>query len=477
MRKRLGAVIALGLLLSLLVSSVSAQGVDPGTGKTNIFMQNLGTENAQVSVKFYREDSGAIDWDTTLDPIPPLGSRYLLFTQFGVADNWAGAGELASTQPLAAIVNMFWDGSNTAATYTGVDAPATEVYLPGLSKITGVQTRVSVQNTESVQTTVNLNFYNRNGTLVGTKVDTIPAKAEKTYYLDQVPECNFSATGGNGALYITSSPAKISAMASIHTARWSAAYSGVSSGDTTIWVPGVFRKLSGTTPSLYSAVTIQNLGNTTANVTINLLGIPGQANYSFNAQIPAKASYGVNTVSVGQMDPTIWNAMVAAIGNNWQGSIKVTSDQPLTASGFYFMPSATQDILGYNGFRDVDATTKLSMPAVYRKLTGAAQQISTTLVQNLSNTPGTLNVKFFGSDGLPKGNVAGYNVPLPANSSVRLHLQAGLELPAQALTDLGTEFSGAMLITSTGGQRIIGITNILYTSLGRASGYPGFPIP
>ena len=474
-------------LLSATAPVAMAQGVNPGTGKTNIFMQNLGTSDAQVKATFYTEGTGAVAWDPTLDPpIPPKGAKYLLYTQFGggVTDNWAGAAELAATEPLAAIVNMFWDGTAgtaaTAATYTGVDAPATEAYLAGLAKSSSRQTRVTVQNTESTQANISLNFYNRDGTLTGTLNDTLPAKAEKTYYLDQVAQADFSATGGNGALYVTSST-KIAAMASIHSPTWSVAYSGVASGDETIWVPGVFRRASGGVWALFSAVVVQNLGTMTANITVDLIGTPGNPSTTFTDVIPAKASYGINTRSAGTMDPVKWQTAMDALGTNWQGSAKITctNDQMLTGAGFYFPVAATSDALGYNAIKAMDATTNaISMPAVYRRQGTTNNQISTTLVQNLDNAAGTINVKFFKSDGTQAGNVAGYNVNLPAGSSVRLNLKTGLELPGQALTDLDAAgfTSGAMYIESTTGRSIIAITNIIYESRNFASGYPGFPI-
>ena len=203
-------------LLVILAPAALAQEINTGTGKTNIFMQNLGTNNAQVTVKFYKEGTGVVDWDYTIpETIAPKGSKYLLYPNFQVPDNWAGAAELASTEPLAAIVNMFWDGNSTAAAYSGVDAPATEAYLSNLLKRAGRQTRVTVQNTEATAATVALNFYDRDGNLVGTKNDTIPAKAEMTYNLDTVAEANFVATAGTGSLYVTSNT-KIATMASIH---------------------------------------------------------------------------------------------------------------------------------------------------------------------------------------------------------------------------------------------------------------------
>lgn len=482
MKKRMFLAAMLGLLLILAPTAALAD-VNPGTGKTNVFMQNLGTTDAQVNVTFYRQDTGDPDWTYTLpDPIPAKGAAYLLYTQFGVGDNWAGGAELAATEPLAAIVNMFWDGTTgtaaAAATYNGVDAPATEVYLAGLAKSATRQTRVSVQNTENTAATVALNFFNRDGTATGTLNDTIPAKAEKTYVLDTVSQANFSATGGNGSLYITSST-KIAAMASIHAPEWAAAYSGASTGDSTIWVPGVFRRVVGTTWQLFSAITVQNLGSTTADITVELIGVPGKASTSWTDTIPAKASYGINTRSVGQMDPTKWATAMNALGNTWQGSAKITctNGQQLTGAGFYFLPTVVPDNLGYNAARASDATTNaISMPAVYRRLAGSNQIYSTTLVQNLDNTNGSINVKFFSAAGTPAGNPLGYAVQLPAGSSIRLNLLSGLELPAQALSDLGTGFTGAMYIESTSGNSIIAITNIVYSSLLRASGYSGFPI-
>jgi len=235
----------------------------------------------------------------------------------------------------------------------------------------------------------------------------------------------------------------------------------------------------GSTWQLYSAITVQNLGTSAANITVNLIGVPGKASTSWTDTIPAKASYGINTRSVGQMDPTKWATAMNALGTNWQGSAKITctNGQQLTGAGFYFLPASVPDNLGYNAARASDATNNaISMPAVYRKLVGTNQIFSTTLVQNLDNTDGTLNVKFFSAAGTPAGNPAGYNVNLPAGSSIRLNLLSGLELPQQALTDLGNNFTGAMYIESATGHSIIAITNIVYSSLSRASGYSGFPV-
>ena len=478
MKKLFWIVLTSVVLLSLIGSSALAQGINTGTGKTNIFMQNLGAGNAQVTVKFYKEDTGALDWDYTLpNAIPPKGAANLLYPNFQVPDNWAGAAELASTEPIAAIVNMFWDGNSTAAAYSGIDAPATEAFLPNLLKRASRQTRVTVQNTEAAQASIVMKFYNRNGQETGTKNDTIPAKAEKTYNLDNVAEANFDATAGTGSLYITSNT-KVAVMASIHYPDGSAAYSGVSRGDTVLWVPGVFRRQVSGNWTIYSATIIQNLGAAAANITVDMIGKAPLISTSFTDVIQPKASYGINTIAQGTMPADKWNDAIAALGQNWNGTIKVTctNGQPLAGVSLYFNKGIVADLAAYEAIRNSDATTNaLSMPAVYRKM--AVPQWSTTLVQNLDNAQATINVKFFKGDGTQAGAVAGYNVNIPANGSVGLNLKQTVNLPQQALIDLGDNFNGAMYVTSTTGQHIIGMTLFFIENKGQALGYSGFPVP
>jgi len=478
MKKALFTAIAVLVLLGMVAFPALAD-INTGVGKTNIFMQNLGSGNAQVTVKFYAQDTGALDWEHTLpSPIMPKGSTYLLYPNFQVPENWAGAAELASTEPLAAIVNMFWDGNSTAAAYSGIDAPAKQAYLPNLLKRIGTRkTRVTIQNTESTAANISMMFYDRNGTPVGTKNDTIPAKAEKTYDLDAVGEANFDATAGTGSVYITSNT-NIATMASIHYPDGSVAYSGTASGDTTLWFLGVFRRQVGGAWRIYSANIIQNLGDVAAEITVDLIGKGALPSTQFTDTIPPKASYGINTTVAGTMPVDKWNAAVASLGDNWNGSIKVTctNGQPLAGVSLYFNPGIVTDMVAYEAVRESDATTNaLSMPAVYRKF-APNMQWSTTLVQNLDNTDGVINVKFFSTAGTPAGNVDGYNVSLPANSSVGLNLKQLVNLPQAALDELGDNFNGGMYVTSVNGVRIVGNTIFFIETRGQALGYSGFPI-
>lgn len=482
MKRIISLLLAVGLLLSSAVA-VSADIPNPGPGRTNIFLQNIGPNDATVSLVFTTGEVGGQAWTTdTGGVIKPKASKYVLYTQFGgsITDGWAGAVEVSATEPLAAIVNMFWDsptGAKTAATYTGVSDPANDVYLPNLLVRDGRQTRLTVQNTEDAVASITINFFNRNGSPVGSKSDTIPPKSEKTYYLDQVPQANFSATAGTGSAHVTSNK-KIAAVASLHYPDASEAYSAVTSGDTTLWVPGVFRKFFNGSWQNYNATIVQNLGTAPANVTISFLNVDNSVQHTMTDVIQPKASAGYNMITAGTMDPAKYNAMANALGTNWQGTMKFVSNQPLAGISFYWAYSTgATDFLAYSAIRDSDAATKaLSFPAVYRKLTGGSdEQWSTALVQNVSGTAGTLAVEFYSTAGTKVGST--YNVPIPANGMARLNLKIGLELPSEALSALGSGFSGGMYITPSAGVRIIGVNDIFFTGSGRASGYAGFPVP
>ncbi len=460
---------------------------DPGAGSSNIYFQNLGTAAADVTVEFYNPTTGASDWswNTGSSPIPQKGVGRILYTQFGgsITDGWIGSSVMASSQPLAAIVNLFWSGNSTAAAYTGVDAPSTEIYLPNLLKRDGRQTRVTVQNAESTAATVYLNYYNRDGALVYATTDVISGNLEATYYLDQVAGVDFSSTAGTGSLYITSTN-RLAAAASLHWDTMSAAYSGVSSGDTTLWIPSMFRKQSDGVWRNYNAVIVQNLGSATAEVTVNFIG--KSASYlttSVTDTIPAKASAGYNMITQGTASDRVWT-VIQSLGTNWVGTVKVVSDnsQPLAGVCFYFAKSVSPDVMAFNGIRATDATTSaVSMPAVYRKYAGTdpggtlSDQWSTTLIQNLDPTDVTITTKFYDTSGNQVGATAGYTTTVPANGSVGLNLWKGVDLPSQALTDLGKSFSGAMYVESDGTHQIIGVTNLIYSGRNRAAAYPGFP--
>jgi len=491
----------LGVVVTMLaiISGASAQGVNPGVSKANIFLQNLSqtSENADITLQFTRGDGITVtppSFNEEVIGLAPGGAKYLLYTrgwqdpeETTVADGWAGAVEVASSQPLAAIVNLFWDGNASAGTYPGVDTASHDVYLPNLLVRDGRLTMVYIQNTESTQCTdVDLHYYNRDGTSVKTDTKTIPANTQITLDLStEAPD--FSATAGTGSLHIHSNSCNLAAVASVHYPvgdRGSAAYRGFTGGETKVWFPSVFRRQSGSTWNLYNATIVQNLGSADANVTVNFIGkTASYTTTSCNDVIKAGASNGYNMITQGTASAACWSA-IQSLGTNWVGTIMVeNTSQPLAGVGFYFSINNVPDVMGYESIGDSTASNKLYSPAVYRKYIGASSdQWSATLVQNLCGSSVSTNVDFFDSNGVHKAGP--YAVSIAANSSVGLNLHSGVDLPTAALTALGTSYSGGMVVSSTSGNCLIGVTNIFYeskvtpsVSRERGAAYPLFPAP
>ena len=70
----------------------------------------------------------------------------------------------------------------TAAAYTGFSEGANEVYAPALYKRTYQSSKVTVQNTETSDAAVTVEFFTRGqGSPVYTLNDTIPGGAQRTY--------------------------------------------------------------------------------------------------------------------------------------------------------------------------------------------------------------------------------------------------------------------------------------------------------
>lgn len=491
MKKLVPVVVLVALIVAVAIPVYGQAGApNPGASRGNIFIQNIGTAPANFVLTFTR-GAGVATGPTTftynVTNLPVGGAKSLLYTNCWqdsctspstpVPDGWAGAVQISSDQPLASIANLFWLGIPSAGTYSGFSAPATTVYMPNLLKSTTRRTVVTVQNTAATDANnVQMIYFNRNGTAVFTGTANIPAGSMQQFDLSTIAGVDFSATSSTGSLKITHPTNALSAVASIHYPagdRGTAVYGGFVGGSTTIWFPSQFRRYSGATPTLYNANIVQNLGTQAANVTVSFLDKNNTNNQQCTDTIQPGASQGYNMISQGTAPAGCWTA-IQALGTNWSGTVKVesTNGQDLAGVGFYFSTTNVGDVMAFEAIANEAGSAKVYSPAVYRKLSGAAssQQWSTTLIQNLENVTRTLTVKFYNTSGVQVGAVAGYNVTVAGNASAGLNLNTGVNLPAQALTDLGTSFSGAMVVEAPAGSQLVGVTNIFYEA-------PGSPAP
>ncbi|HOG45025.1 MAG TPA: DUF5719 family protein [Anaerolineae bacterium] len=447
---------------------------DPGACNTDLAIQNLGAQEANVAATFTTANT-ATAWTTVLAPTMPRASLALPYSQFGgaAAGAWAGAGDVGSSEPVAAVVQMFWDNAATsskaAATYSGVVSPTTTAYLPLLITAPGYRTDLTIQNTGQAEAAVSITFRDRAGA-PATKALTVAAGSETTIDLSQVPEADFSATDGLGAAEVTADCA-IAVVAAVHWPHASDAYSVPGAGATTLLAPGAVRRLNADGRYDWSELVVQNLGSTAASVQVEFVGHDGTVTHMLVGMIPARG-----TMSYGTSD--LAASCCGTEGDDWIGTVRVTgtAGQALTGVGVARLPSlGVADNLAWN-VASAAIARPLAFPAVYRRLAGADDdRWSAILVHNAAATAGTVDVAFYDAGGAQVGET--YTVLIPAGGQVRLSLKDGLDLPQAALDALGTGFSGSLWLTPSTGVEIAGVAETFWPAEGRAAGYAGLVAP
>ena len=376
-----------------------------------------------------------------------------------------------------------------AATYSGIGEPANAVYCPNLLKnTTNWNTFVTVQNTDANAAIVYINYYNRDGAKVTTVSESIDGQTQKTYDLIANSAIDFSATSNTGSAYITSTA---NLAVTVGAFQWNTAFTGytcTSAGDTTVWVPSVFRRgtgiqnVTGGTYQLYNANIVQNTSPSASTpVTFTFQGKSGYPTCSdAESSVGPLQAVAVNTRFQGTSDATKYAALISCMTNSnttsdWVGTLKVTADQPVVAVGIYDPLQLTADPGAYEGVNNSDAATVWYCPSVFRKLPGTtADQWSTSLVQDTTGSGATLTAEYYDVDG---NLVKAYNnfKTIGGFESAGLNLRSGVDLPATVAADLGTAYVGAVKITAT--NPVVVMNNIFFTGTNRGSAYTCFPAP
>jgi hypothetical protein len=468
--KRLVVLVVVLSVLLLPAHGVLAAIPDPGAANTNIVLFNPNTQDTNLRLSFLNADQTGVAW--TSDGGGPMAAnalRIVPYSEFGgqAAGNWQGCADIASDRPLLALAVQFWDNTTTqqrwAAAYPALLEGATEAFLPNLTKVDGRLSRITLQNCEDAQATAYIHFYSRKGVQSGVKTLTLQPLSETTLRLDQVAEANFSTTSNYGTGWITATR-RVAVTSDIFYTDRGESYSAPTGGDTTIYVPGKLRVDNGDGTWETSVVNVQNLGTTTATVQVQYIKLDGTVTYSYNDSIAAKGAAAYNTTNQGTLSTETYNALIAALGTNWRGTVKIacSNGQPLAGVCYYRVPSTgILDEAAFNATPASQATSSaLVFPLVYRRIIDSSNRIySTAMVANTTSTAGTVTVQFYNPDGSQRGS--NYTVNIAARGMVRLNLYQGVELPSQALTDLGTAFTGSMVVRPSSGLAIVGV-NYLY---------------
>ena len=465
MRRVRSLILAIVGLLVIASMVMAAAGPNPGSGSTDVRFMNISGTAATVVIDYYNP-SGVVE-STKSATVNPKGSYDFLASQSGLGDGWNGAGVISSDQNGASVAFIYWTGGQsadgtTAAAYLGVPQGSTTLYCPSLAARPNKQkSLIAVQNADTGTADVELHFYDRNGNPWNQNPVTasIPEGASKVWDLTDLNLPSTVPDGWLGSVRITSTNnKKLAAVVTMFWRQFSSAYNCVSGGDTTIIFPDIKRRVFNGVWRQYGGNVIQNLGNQTANVTVEVLDRNGNVLYTFNDSIPPLASHGYNTrFNADTPDPAAFHN---AMGTDFNGALRVTSTngQPLAAvyNGLTVI-AGKQRASTYNAEGASSGSTTLYFPAVYRIVSGNNwARFNAIIIYNLGNTEANVTLKFYDK----AGNLVytDSNNRIPAGTSKGFNTRFGIDLDNPAA--LGDNFEGSVEVTSD--QPVVGLTNVNY---------------
>ncbi len=473
-KRRITFLLVLAMLLAMVALPAAAQSwPDPGTGSTYTELVNKTADAATAQLTYY-DTSGGVHQGPQRT-IPGNGSIAIDPDSVQLPQNFVGAGVVSSNQPLASVVATKWTGGPgdgfQSALYSGVSAGSNKICFPSLFKATPIVSSFAVQNTGTAPADIKITYFKRDGTNEGQYTDSIPAGAQHTYDLRNpgtgVP--NF-ATGWDGSAIVeVTNGQTVAGVGVINQNGRSSAYNAAdcsgASGPTTLVVPSHYRVFteSGGVKHwiLLSALNIQNLESSAANVTIEYIPRnPANASKTVHITIPANSSAGLNTRGGYNGDNTYFDDL----GGSWDGTVKITSDKAAVATVITQWFRGTGPEAGYYAAANTSSSaTKFFMPNVRRVVDGSDwKEFSAVLIQNIGTSATNVTTKYYDRNGTL---VYTHNESIAAGAGVGYNTKAGTGGTAA----LGSNFEGHAVIESDG-QPLAVVLNSISRTPGFATG-------
>lgn len=454
------------VLIAVIAIPASAQNwPNPGIGSTYTELANKTADSATVLLSYY-DTQGALH-DGPKQTIPGNGSMVIDPEKLTVLPEFAGISSYASDQPLAAVVKTLWkegpgDGLQMGL-YSGVSAPSSKLCFPSLWKMEGrILSRFVVQNTDSIPVILSIAYKNRDGADAGIFSDTLVAGTEKTYDLarpgDAIPDLPNDWEGS--AIVSTNGSSSLAGVAIVsygsedtRRAR-SAAYNAVDcagrSGLTTLQAPTQFRvKRTDGNWAMWSALNIQNIENIDASVTIRYT--PRQASKPglvLNETLPANATLGLNTRTGGNEDAGAFEPL----GDNWDGSVTITSDRAIAATGITQWDRNGYVESGiYETIDDLAFHTTFFAPDIKRiKDHETWREWSAVIVQNMGSKPADVTILFY--DRLGEEKLRLDHEQIAPSAAMGYNLRNGGSKSPAAFDPLGDDFEGHAVVIGNNDQ-------------------------
>lgn len=295
-----------------------------GGWSSRITLQNAAASQVDIDITFYNDDASEATTETVT--LEVNGSTTLLQEDNeDLPDTWLGSAVVEATDDVAVIVNVIdSDGAMTA--YNGFSTGANTMYLPTLLLGFGTggwNTSFQVLNVSSDTATVTMTYYTSGE---ATPAKTVEEELDQYESLSRYQPTDDSDLGAGwiGSVVVESTEPVVASVGNASEGG-SSSYNGVAVGTTEAALPTVLRYFGGS--NYVSSFQIMNVGGAAANITVDY--------YEPGDPVPVKTvDYdGEDTIapftSVNRYLPTDDEEL----GTGWQGSVRITSDQPVIALG------------------------------------------------------------------------------------------------------------------------------------------------
>ncbi len=319
-----------------------------GQWSSRITVQNTTASAATGTVTFYNADGTTANTQSV--SLPARGSVTLSqINNASLPNGWLGSAVVNVNQDVAVVVDVM-SGDGRVETYNGFSSGSLNVFLPTLLINFGANawnTSFQVLNIGDSTASVTMYYYTPGS---ATPAKTVTASIPKFNSINRYQPSVDSglATGGSwiGSVVIESNQPIVAVGSQSSGApgkQLASIYNGGAQGALEGYLPTVLKNFGGS--NFMTGFQIMNVGAAAANVTVEY--------YTAGATTPIK------TVSYnGVANPKIerFNSVNRYQGNDaelpagWQGSVKVTSDQPVVLLGSQNGLNRTGDAAGqYNG--------------------------------------------------------------------------------------------------------------------------------
>ncbi len=460
-------------MLALLIAGSMASAQSGEQWDTSFTVVNLGTERASVTVLFYDlvgnefafnrlgTSRGPIDNPFALDPGD--SQEVILFLTAGLSHGQYSI-VASSDQPIATIANLvgqqdhFYNGSYSG----GSDFGSSEANMPSIvHDYYGWNSHLSIQNLLATPQSITAYFYAEGKSdICHTKTPDIDIAGYASWDLDLIGEeplddvnCDVNNDGYNGSAVIIGGTGAIAvvdnqAIDSYPLKGLEQAYTGFTSGSSTLYVPALYYIYYAWT----SSINVQNIGTESTNVTVAYSDDEG---YARTQEIPPKASYFFYQHVEGDEGHHV-------AGSKFSATITSDNGQPLVAvvnaaTGVEHGGPEPGQAQAYTAFGS--GTSRLAFPLVMRSYYG---WYTSYTIQNVSDFDVTVNISYSGM-----ANCQNIQRTIPARKNLEVYQGAeqdpvcpelpGNEQPGAWWLEEG--YIGAVTVQVDGAGQVAGILN------------------